>query len=344
MDYFRTVTQNSRLVCWGAGPWLDVLAEYMELERPDLAVVMVVDSARDGTWRGIPIERPGWIAASSDKWDYVLLCTAVNWELEQRLLSHGIHAARIVSCPSRDYQPGLSTSEHRHVLQRSSLARFIDLERQQLESRRELVKAVRYIHAARVPGDVLEFGTNTGQTAAILAASIVDHDGLNLCEPRDLILIDSFAGLPDATGRDRTASMVVNGLWGAGSCCTYTEPESLKAHVADLSMLDRERIVVLKTWYRDLETSTFPCTAAALIHLDCDLYASTREALGFCLAHRLVSPGCILLFDDWNCNAADPSLGQRAAWSELVGEHDISSSDEGGYSELGHAFIVHNYQ
>lgn len=108
------------------------------------------------------------------------------------------------------------------------------------------------------------------------------------------------------------------------------------------TILPSEDIVVIKGWYRDTARHldrTFAC-----LHIDCDLYESTMDALVPLFTKQLVSPGAIILFDDWNCNRADPRYGERAAWRELTERFVIVSSDEGGYGVAGHKFIVHGYK
>jgi hypothetical protein len=83
--------------------------------------------------------------------------------------------------------------------------------------------------------------------------------------------------------------------------------------------------------------TTSPC------HVDCDLYASTIDALAPLFARGQVSEGAVILFDDWNCNRASPQYGQRKAWDVLVARHRIRYSDEGRYGMASRRFIVHAY-
>ena len=79
---------------------------------------------------------------------------------------------------------------------------------------------------------------------------------------------------------------------------------------------------------------------AAIVHIDCDLYASARDAL------ELVSPklqqGTVLLFDDYNCFSADPNQGERRALREFLASHpDIEVESWFSYLFAGQAFLVH---
>ena len=55
---------------------------------------------------------------------------------------------------------------------------------------------------------------------------------------------------------------------------------------------------------------------AAIIHIDCDLYTSTRAVLKF--IESLIVPGTILIFDDWDAfkNEDVENMGERKACKE----------------------------
>ena len=81
----------------------------------------------------------------------------------------------------------------------------------------------------------------------------------------------------------------------------------------------------------------------AMINCDVDLYSSTIDCLSPLFKMQSISEGCIILFDDWNNSAANPKIGQRAAFSKICEDFSIKYSDEGRYSYHGHAFIIHEY-
>jgi hypothetical protein len=58
----------------------------------------------------------------------------------------------------------------------------------------------------------------------------------------------------------------------------------------------------------------------------------------------MVSPGAVIHFDDWDCNRADPGLGERRAWSEAVSKFGIEYSDCGQYGWGSRKVIVHSYR
>lgn len=105
------------------------------------------------------------------------------------------------------------------------------------------------------------------------------------------------------------------------------------------------QVEIVEGWYGERwETFANLNRSYALVHADCDLYGSTMDALDPLFASKCIMPGCIILFDDWNAAKADPKFGQRRAWAEMVENHGIEASDEGGYAACGHKFIVHRYR
>jgi O-methyltransferase len=211
------------------------------------------------------------------------------------------------------------------------------------ETRRHLGFAVEYVYQARVEGDVVELGTAAGISATALARAMVRAEQ-EIGPPRRLLLFDSFVGLPESTTEiDRSTPLVRDGSWAPGTCRVLSAGE-LRTAVLSGSGLDDTQLVIHEGWYADTVPAREVDTTFALIHVDCDLYQSTMDALDPMFGSGRVAEGAIVLFDDWNCNRASPRYGERRAWMELVGKHSIQSSDGGDYSWAGHKFIVHAYQ
>ena len=79
---------------------------------------------------------------------------------------------------------------------------------------------------------------------------------------------------------------------------------------------------------------------AAIVNIDCDLYASAKDALDV-VRNRLVQ-GSIILMDDWNCFSACNYSGERRAMKEfLVDNPNIRIEPWFSYEFVGQAFIVH---
>lgn len=202
--------------------------------------------------------------------------------------------------------------------------------------RASLELSVEYITHAAVEGDVAEFGTMTGRTAVVLAKSLARHS-----QTKRLLLFDSFEGLPESQSSvDRESPHVRDGVWTPGACRGLTKKQ---LSTACRRYLPASRLAIYEGWFSQTLPSVPRSNRLALIHIDSDLYQSAIDVLDFCFAHQMVSRGAAIHFDDWDCNQANPELGERRAWSETVAKFDITFSDCGQYGWGCRKFLVHSY-
>jgi hypothetical protein len=122
---------------------------------------------------------------------------------------------------------------------------------------------------------------------------------------------DSFEGLPEPKGID------LNGPFQRGyfTCPLETVAQNLqKAQVA------LEKTVLVKGWYQDTLTAAtrqkHQMGAAAVIHIDSDLYESAKLALAF--VTPLLQDGTVIIFDDWFQYRGHPQKGERRAFAEWL--------------------------
>jgi len=179
--------------------------------------------------------------------------------------------------------------------------------------------ALDYINYEKIPGDVLEFGVFTGLSLALFAQGhSFDPKGMT----RRFVGFDSFEGLPPSAethARWQPADCAVNHGWhplipiGARVTPQVTrdlfaacglQPPAL--HIGPFS----------ETIHR-VVPSTY--SQVALMHIDCDLYESTREALA--RAAPAFQDGVMLMFDDWFHYRGHPQKGQSRALSEFLRDH-----------------------
>ena len=207
-----------------------------------------------------------------------------------------------------------------------------------------LHRAWGYVHATQMMGDYYEFGVYRG--ASLISSRLSQqHFRRHLEHSRDLPFLrqgsvarflqhnptfygfDTFAGMPEnAEGEDSLA------------------PGSFKADLAPV--LRRCRLMGLRPPTLQLFPGLFSQTShnigphpAAIVHIDCDLYASAADALGV-IAPRLTQ-GTILLFDDYNLFRADNRQGERRALAEFLATHDITVEPWFAYGPASQAFICH---
>ncbi|AVM73172.1 Macrocin-O-methyltransferase (TylF) [Magnetospirillum gryphiswaldense MSR-1] len=208
-----------------------------------------------------------------------------------------------------------------------------------------LHRAWGYVHATQMVGDYYEFGVYRG-ASLINSRLSQQHFRRHLERSRDLPFLrqgtvalflehsptfygfDTFAGMPDnAEGEDSLA------------------PGSFKADFD--AVLRRCRHVGLGPPALQLFPGLFSQTShnigphpAAIVHVDCDLFASAADALS-AIAPRLTQ-GTILLFDDYNLFRADNCQGERRALAEFLRTHDITVEPWFAYGPASQAFICHH--
>ncbi|MFN3076288.1 MAG: TylF/MycF/NovP-related O-methyltransferase [Alphaproteobacteria bacterium] len=207
-----------------------------------------------------------------------------------------------------------------------------------------LFRGVQYMFGYGVEGDIAEFGTQSGSSAEVLAyaASMVNRNLGGLRVGCSVYLFDSFEGLPACdTDVDLASPLVQSGIWGPGACAKGLNPQELRQRCE--IFLPPEQVLIFEGWFRDTVPTLSDTVRFGVVHVDCDLYASTMDALTPLFERRLIAKGALVLFDDWNCNHASPEFGERRAWQELVERFNIAFSDEGGYAIASHKFIVHDY-
>ena len=212
----------------------------------------------------------------------------------------------------------------------------------QKEIQKNLSLGVYYVYGARVEGDIVEFGTDSGFTACSLAKSInMANSWVTDIQPKKLFLFDSFEGLPPINSNiDRRSHHVLKRIWYKGACVGLN---SMQLHELCGFFYEQKKINIIEGWFKDTVKQLPNDTKFSMIHFDGDLYQSTIDALDPCFKRGLISTGAIVFFDDYDCNQANPASGERKAWQELVEKYSIKFTDQGPYSWGCRKFIIHNY-
>jgi hypothetical protein len=173
-------------------------------------------------------------------------------------------------------------NEHRLPAFRASFARF---------------------HASDGPVNYLEFGVARG-TSIIGADALARSRGLVL----QIFAFDSFRGLPSGEGGFARGDMA------------YSEP-TFRRFTAKAGV-DPRRVTCVPGMFSDtlndgLRTRLGLERGRYVVHIDCDLYTSTREALAW--LGPILSTGSVIIFDDWFAfdGEPQPSLqGEQRAFAE----------------------------
>ncbi len=135
----------------------------------------------------------------------------------------------------------------------------------------------------RLPGDIAECGVYRGGTAFLLASTLVESGVTN----KQLHLFDTFQGMPQTANAD--ASTHRRGDFGDTSL----------EHVTNL--LHEFSFVTLNEGFIPATLDVVKDRYFAMVHVDVDLYQSTKDAFEF-FYPRMV-PGGIMICDDYGAPA-----------------------------------------
>jgi len=160
-----------------------------------------------------------------------------------------------------------------------------------------LYQAVLHVHAARIPGDVVECGVWRGGSA-MLAALALDSLG---DRERNVWLYDTFEGMPPPAEVDRSFA-------GEPAAALLGRTDIAGELTRAVASLDEVRANLATTGYpsqrlhfvEGMVEDTIPAVAPeqiSILRLDTDWYESTRHELEH-LWPRL-SPGGVLIVDDY---------------------------------------------
>jgi len=188
-------------------------------------------------------------------------------------------------------------------------------------------KAANILAQEKVEGDYLEFGVFAGlsfiQSHHIIKGVFEHQQKLHagrteadateirrLWHKMRFFAFDSFQGLPEPHGRDKESGEFAKGK--------YTCPEDTFRENLVTAGVPLGKVVTVAGWFEETCTDEtrrkYAMQQAALIHIDCDYYASARTALEF--VKPLLTDGTILVFDDWYCFRGNPNLGEQRAFTE----------------------------
>jgi hypothetical protein len=189
-------------------------------------------------------------------------------------------------------------------------------------------KAAQITSAELVEGDYLEFGVFRGDSF-IQAFKTIEAVYRERCEDQGhthsrhyrarvqelwstmrFFAFDSFQGFPAIKGLDALSNDF--------SETNFAFPlEDFKRKLRAASV-DASKVAVVPGYFEDTcraqTIEEHGMKAASIIHIDCDLYESTKACLNFILP--LLVDGTVVIFDDWYCFRGNPALGEQRAFAE----------------------------
>ncbi len=202
------------------------------------------------------------------------------------------------------------------------------------------LKVADFINYEAIPGDILEFGVFGGVSLALLAEAYrCDPKGI----PRRIAGFDSFQGLPP--------SVEEHARWKPGDCYRMHswhpflrpgEPVSKETTLELFRACNLGPPELEVGLYNETVPVAIPAkyTAAAAVHIDCDLYESTKLVLNGIAP--ILQEGTVILFDEWFAYRGDPTKGEAHAFREFLEEHpQWGARHYHSYSVFCDSFIMH---
>lgn len=205
--------------------------------------------------------------------------------------------------------------------------------------------ATRFIDYELIEGDIIEFGVYTGRSLALLSYyHNLNKNGIHSINfERKIVGFDSFSGLPDSDNHPRWKKNMFginhsyHPILGIGDKVTpnviYTLFEQCNLSKPYIEMGDFNTTLpkTIKHKYKKV----------ALVHIDCDLYESTKTVL-FGI-ESILQEGTILLFDDWFHFKGNKNKGEQKAFYEFFEYNNKWKYIEyKTYATFGKSFIISN--
>lgn len=199
----------------------------------------------------------------------------------------------------------------RLILLFSLLSRIEKLEATSFNRRHYAVEQIaQYLVGAKVEGDYLEFGVYEGAVFCQVFHWLKDQ----FPEMR-FFAFDSFEGLPAPNGTDNINGYSSNYHPHEFACSLSSFKKNLKKNKVDMA-----RVELVKGWYdktlKPNQVNRYGIRHAAFIWIDSDLYESAVPVLKFITPY--LTPGTIIVFDDWHAFRNDPHRGEQRACREWL--------------------------
>jgi O-methyltransferase len=131
-----------------------------------------------------------------------------------------------------------------------------------------------------IPGDVVELGSLTGMTAAVIERTLMDFGS-----EKRLYLFDSHEGLPQIQPQDGKCPLKPENF--------KTSPDHTVQRFTDLGL---RQPVIVPGWFADTLPHRLPAQIC-FAHVDGDLYSSVKESLE--AIYPRLSSGAVVLVDDY---------------------------------------------
>ena len=202
---------------------------------------------------------------------------------------------------------------------------------------------IRFINYEMIEGDICEFGVYTGRSLALLSYFNVEYyrkentfNSKNEIKRR-ILGFDSFEGLPDTEGHSRWETGLFKKNHSQHPTIPQNEIVTPESILNFFKVMDLTTPTIIKGYY-DAVSPDFG-DSVALVHIDCDLYTSTLQALN--LVKSKLKTGTLILFDDWFNYKGGLNCGEQKAFKQFLNENpEITATEFLRYATFCNAFVL----
>lgn len=203
--------------------------------------------------------------------------------------------------------------------------------------------ATRFVDYELIHGDILEFGVYTGRSLALLAHyhEVNKKSIHHIAFDRKVVGFDSFEGLPGGDDHPRWYPGMFRLNHSFHPICKTGERVTPKVIYQLFEEYQLPPPAIETGNFSDVLPKVI-CSkyrAAAVVHIDCDLYESTRAVL-FGI-QPILQEGTILLFDDWFNFRGSPHKGEQKAFFEFMkSQNCLTYGQYQAYATFGNSFVL----
>ena len=170
----------------------------------------------------------------------------------------------------------------------------------------------KHLSENNLEGDIVECGVGNGQTLSYILFNLIYNEKHN---NKKYIGFDSFEGFPEPSDQDNSPRNPKKGDWD------HSNEEFVINNLNDLGFKENhyKKIKFIKGFYeRTFQQEKDNITKISLLHIDCDLYSSTRISLETWFDK--VEKNGIIVFDEY-LNTATDFPGAMKAIDDFLGEY-----------------------
>jgi O-methyltransferase len=187
---------------------------------------------------------------------------------------YGLEAVRLVRSSAQDYlESGHEAGNRVEDAETMLGTRQLD----------QMQRCIEDVLTRNIPGDLIEAGVWRGGMTIFMRAVLMAYQATD----RKVWVADSFAGLPEADGKNDTFA------WRKGDMAVSLE--IVRTNFARYGLLD-DQVVFLKGFFCDTLPAA-PISRLSILRVDADMYASTMDVLRN--LYPVLSPGGYAIFDDY---------------------------------------------